>query len=67
YQARARLPVQLVEELRAEGMPIMDAFLSASVRIRESHHQALPMIHLDPRHKLTGEFAALYDLLSAQA
>ena len=67
YQARARLPVQLVEELRAEGMPIMDAFLSASVRIRESHHQALPMIHLDPRHKLTGEFAALYDLLSVPA
>ena len=66
YQARANLPARLVEELRAEGLPIMDAFLSASIKIRESHHQALPMIHLDPRHKLSGEFAALYDLLSAQ-
>ncbi|EXI92769.1 MAG: Sporulation initiation inhibitor protein soj [Candidatus Accumulibacter sp. BA-94] len=64
YQARARLPSQLVAELRAEGLPILDAFVSASIRIRESHHQALPMIHLDPRHKLTGEFARLYDLLS---
>ncbi len=64
YQARARLPARLVEELRGEGMPILDAFLSASIKIRESHHQALPMIHLDPRHKLTDEFSALYDLLA---
>ncbi|MBN8514192.1 ParA family protein [Accumulibacter sp.] len=67
YQARANLPAKLVEELRAEGLPILDAFLSASIKIRESHHQALPMIHLDPRHKLSGEFGALYDLLSVPA
>jgi len=64
YQARANLPVRLVEELRSEGLPILDAFLSASIKIRESHAQALPMIHLDPRHKLTREFEALYKLLS---
>ncbi|TMQ77197.1 ParA family protein [Candidatus Accumulibacter phosphatis] len=64
YQARANLPLRLVDELRGEGLPILDAFLSASIKIRESHHLALPMIHLDPRHKLTGEFSALYDLLS---
>ena len=64
YQARANLPLRLVDELRGEGLPILDAFLSASIKIRESHHQALPMIHLDPRHKLSTEFAALYDLLS---
>ncbi|WP_291993302.1 ParA family protein [Candidatus Accumulibacter sp. ACC003] len=64
FQARAKLPLLLVDELRAEGLPILDAFLSASIKIRESHHQALPMIHLDPRHKLSGEFGALYDLLS---
>lgn len=65
FQARAKLPLLLVDELRAEGLPILDAFLSASIKIRESHHQALPMIHLDPRHKLSGEFGALYDLLSS--
>ena len=64
YQARANLPLRLVDELRADGLPVLDAFLSASIKIRESHHQALPMIHLDPRHKLSSEFAALYDLLS---
>ncbi len=64
YQARANLPLRLVGELRAEGLPILDAFLSASIKIRESHHLAQPMIHLDPRHKLSNEFSALYDLLS---
>ncbi|HPT51445.1 MAG TPA: ParA family protein [Accumulibacter sp.] len=64
YQARANLPSRLIDELRAEGLPILDAFLSASIKIRESHHQALPMIHLDPKHKLTAEFSALYELLN---
>ena len=64
YQARANLPVRLVEELRAEGLPVLDAYLSASVKIRESHSQAKPMIHLDPRHKLSQEFTALHDLLT---
>jgi len=63
YQARANLPVRLVEELRTEGLPVLDAFLSASIKIRESHSQSRPMIHLDPRHKLSQEFAALYELL----
>lgn len=64
YQARARLPSLLIDELRAEGLPILDTFLSASIKIRESHHQALPMVHLDPKHKLTAEFSALYERLS---
>ena len=63
YQARANLPNRLVDELRSEGLPILDAFLSASIKIRESRVQALPMIHLDPKHKLSLEFEALYDLL----
>lgn len=63
YQARANLPNRLIDELRSEGLPILDAFLSASIKIRESRVQALPMIHLDPKHKLSLEFEALYDLL----
>jgi chromosome partitioning protein len=63
YQARANLPLRLVEELRAEGLPVLSTFLSASIKIRESHHLARPMIHLDPRHKLSLEFGALYDCL----
>lgn len=60
FQSRARLPKALVEELIAEGLPILDAYLSPSIRIRESHQNASPMVHFDPAHKLTGEFKALY-------
>ncbi len=65
YQSRASLPQQLVDELRAEGLPVLDTMLSSSVKIKESHQQSLPMIHLDPRHKLAQEFSALYAELAA--
>lgn len=63
FQPRASLPQRVVEELRGEGLPVLDSHLSASVRIKESHQQAKPMIHLDRGHKLTLEFGALYDEL----
>lgn len=63
FQARASLPQRLVNELIAEGLPVLDSKLSHSVKIRESHELGLPMIHLDPRHKLSQEFLALYQEL----
>ncbi len=57
--------MKLVEELRAEGLPIMKSSLSSSVIMKESHEKALPLIHLSPRHKLTEEFVALFRELSA--
>jgi chromosome partitioning protein len=63
FQARASLPRRIVEELTAEGLPVLVPYLSASVKIRESHQHALPVIHLDPRHKVTREYVALHDAL----
>jgi chromosome partitioning protein len=63
FQSRAALPQRTVQELVAEGLPVLEPYLSASVKIKESHERACPMIHLDPRHKLTQEFVALYDAL----
>jgi chromosome partitioning protein len=65
FQPRANLPQKLVQELIDEGLPVLQPYLSASVRIRESHQQTTPMIHLDPRHKLTQDFVALHDSLRA--
>jgi chromosome partitioning protein len=66
YQPRANLPQKVVQELIDEGLPVLQPYLSASVKIRESHERAAPMIHLDPRHKLTQEFVALYENLVAK-
>jgi chromosome partitioning protein len=67
FQARASLPQRLVDELKAEGLPVFDSKLSSSVRIRESHERCLPMIHLDERHKISVEYVALYEELEAAA
>jgi chromosome partitioning protein len=60
FQARATLPQQIINELRDEGLPVLASFLSSSVRIKESHQQAKPMIHLDRGHKLALEFASRF-------
>lgn len=67
FQARANLPQRLVAELIAEGLPVLQPPLSATIRIKESHQRALPMIHLDPRHKLTLEYLALHEALHRPA
>jgi chromosome partitioning protein len=53
----------VVAELIEEGLPVLQPYLGASVKIKESHERALPMVHLDPKHKLTQEFVALHDAL----
>jgi chromosome partitioning protein len=63
FQSRAKLPTRLVESLKAEGQPILDPPLSASVRVRESHELRRPLIDLDPSHRITREFVQLYDAL----
>jgi chromosome partitioning protein len=66
FQPRANLPQQLVNELKAEGLPILDAMLPSSVLMRESHEKGVPLVHLDAGHKLSQAFAALFDELEAQ-
>lgn len=64
FQPRAKLPQQLVQELIAEGLPVLQPYLPASIKVRESHQLALPMIHLDPRHKLTQALVELHAALA---
>lgn len=61
FQPRANLPLRMVNELIAEGLPVLQPYLPSSVKIRESHEQSLPMIFMDPNHKLTQALVALHD------
>ncbi len=61
FQPRAKLPRRVVNGLIDEGLPVLASYISSSVKIRESHEQAKPMINFDPKHKLSVEFEALYD------
>ena len=67
FLPRANLPRRLVDELCQDGLPVLETRLSSSVKMRESHEQALPLVHLAPRHQLTGQFIALYEELTGTA
>lgn len=61
FQKQANLPQQMVDALIAEGLPVLGAMISPSIKVRESHSAARPLIHFVPNHKLTNEFRALYE------
>ncbi|MRH77246.1 AAA family ATPase [Spiribacter sp. C176] len=65
FQSRARLPAALIEELHAAGHRVLEPFLSASVKVRESHQAGKPLITLAPKHKLTEEYKRLHANLEA--
>ncbi|MDD4915964.1 MAG: ParA family protein [Methylococcales bacterium] len=60
YQKQANLPRQLVDELIAEGLPVLESKISSSVKVRESHSDSQPLVHYAPSHKLTEEYRALH-------
>ena len=65
FQPRATLPQQLLDELIAEGLPVLPVNLMSSVKMRESHQACTPLIHLDRSHKLTQQFIELHNLLES--
>ena len=63
FQARSKLPTRMVEELKGEGHPILPQTLGSSVIVKESHESHKPLIFLDPSHRVTKEYVALYESL----
>jgi chromosome partitioning protein len=63
FQPRAKLPRELTQDLIDASMPVLSTYLSSSVKVRESHAQARPLIFLAPGHKLTQQYVALHEEL----
>lgn len=64
FQERAKLPRKLVDELVAEGLPVLEPYLSQSVKVRESHQAHTPLVFLEPGHKLAAQYRELYATLA---
>lgn len=64
FQNNANLPRQIVSELREDGLPVLNSYLTTSVKIRESHNRAIPVVFMDSQHKLSMQFQSLYDELN---
>jgi len=63
FQPRAKLPARMLEELEAEGHPLIETRITSSVKVRESHDASIPLIHYAPNHKVTQQLVALYEQL----
>ncbi len=63
FQPQANLPYHLIEELKEEGYPVLPVYLGQSVKMRESHSAATPLVYMAPRHKLTRQYIELYECL----
>jgi chromosome partitioning protein len=61
FNPQARLPAELVDELKAEELPVLDAFIGSSVKMKESHYHQKPLIYFARSHKLTQQFIALFE------
>ncbi len=64
YQPRASLPKRIVGELLDDDLPVLETKISASVKMKESHDDTCPLIHMAPKHKLTLQFVELFEELS---
>lgn len=63
FNSQANLPTELINELRNEGLPVLDAFLGSSVKMKESHRAQKPLAYFAPSHKLTDQFRELFDCI----
>ena len=64
FQARANYPRHAVAELKASGVPVLEPYISMSVKVRESHGASKPLVLMYPSHKVSREFKSLYASLS---
>jgi len=60
FLARASFPQRVVHELKQEGLPILESSISSSIKMKESHDAAVPLIDYAPSHKLTREYIRLF-------
>lgn len=60
FQAQAKLPREIVEQLKQDQLPVFNTMLPSSVLMKESHLKNLPLIHLSADHKLTQTYVQLF-------
>lgn len=61
FQAQAKLPREVVQQLKDEGLPVLNSMLPPSVLMKESHQKNQPLIHLATDHKLTRAYQSLFN------
>ncbi|CZF79039.1 Sporulation initiation inhibitor protein Soj [Grimontia celer] len=65
FNAQAKFPGQIIENVRELGLPLLEPFIPQSVKMKESHYHQKPLVHFAPKHKLSESFQALYEQLES--
>ncbi|MGF1724018.1 ParA family protein [Photobacterium nomapromontoriensis] len=65
FNAQAKFPRKIIDDLNDLGLPILEPYLPLSIKMKESHYHQTPVIHLLPKHKLSQAFYALYKNLDS--
>lgn len=60
FNAQAKFPAQIIENVRELDLPILEPFIPLSVKMKESHFEQIPMVYFNPKHKLSKKFHELY-------
>ena len=60
FNAQAKIPQTLIQEIKSDGLPVFDTYLSSSVKMKESHHASNPLVYHARKHKLTKQFVSLF-------
>ena len=63
--ATANFPQQLIDELKADSLPVSKTMLSSSVIMREFHEKAKPLVYLQPKYCSSLEYEALFQELES--
>lgn len=63
YQKGAKHGAAIVRELREEGFQVLEPFIPSSVRVRESHSDAVPLVVGHPDHAVSRAMHALHKSL----
>ena len=66
FQSQAKLPRQVVQQSKDEGLPVLESMLPPSVLMKESHQKNLPLIHLASEHKLTVAYVTLFNEIESK-
>lgn len=61
FNSQAKLPLELINELKSENLPVLDVYLGSSIKMKESHRAQKPLVYFAPNHKLTEQFRELFD------
>lgn len=63
FNSQANLPAALVQQLKDEGLPVLKSYISATVKVKESHSKRTPLPLYLAKHKVSAQFADLFEEL----